>query len=182
MSYDLKKPMPPSVNLTKASIGLVDVTLTWTSQTDVDLGVMYELADGSQPRVVQALDHDFGNLDAPPFIALSGDDRSGGREVVTINLAQASNIKRALVFAFIYDGGDWRDVGDAEVTVKHPALGEFYFSLNGAKAKSCALVDLQADGQGGLNMTRLGEFFAGYHQEIDRRYGWPNINWVAGSK
>jgi len=177
-----KKPMPQSVNLTKVDNGIVEIILTWTSRTDVDLAVMYELTDGSQPRVVQALDRHFGSLNASPYIALNGDDRSGGREIVTINLAQASNIKRALVFAFIYEGGNWRGVGDAEVTVKHPALGEFYFSLNKARAKSCALVDLQADGQGGLDMTRLGEFFTGYHQEIDHHYGWPNINWVAGSK
>lgn len=183
MSVNLeKKPMPQSVNLTKSPGGVIEVVLTWTSRTDVDLAVMYELTDGSERRVVQALDRNFGSLDAPPYIALSGDDRSGGREVVTINLAQAGNIRRALVFAFIYQGGSWQKVGDAEVTVKHPVLGRFYFPLNKARAKSCALVDLQADGEGGLNMTRLGEFFSGYHQEIDSHYGWPKINWVAGSK
>lgn len=178
----VKKPMPQAVNLAKVDNGIVEVALTWTSQTDVDLAVMYELTDGSRPRVVQALDRHFGDLNVPPYIALSGDDRSGGREVVTINLAQAGNIKRALVFAFIYEGGSWQRVGDAEVTVKHPTLGEFYFSLNKAEAMSCTLIDLRTDGRGGLDMTRLGEFFAGYHQEIDRYYGWPNINWRAGSK
>jgi len=43
---------------------------------DLDLGCLYELADGSK-GVVQALGNSFGSLTSPPYISLDGDDRSG---------------------------------------------------------------------------------------------------------
>jgi tellurite resistance protein TerA len=144
---------------------------------------MYQLTDGSQPRVVQALDKNFGSLNSAPYVLLSGDDRSGGSENLKINLAKADEIKRLLVFAFIYAGSNWKKVGDAQVRIQNPVGGDDYLiRLEGAKAASCALIDLQNDGSGNLRMTRLEQYFRGFHQDIDSYYGWPNINWVKGSK
>lgn len=41
---------------------------------DLDLGCLYELADGSK-GIVQALGNSFGALNTHPFIQLDGDDR-----------------------------------------------------------------------------------------------------------
>src|SRR5438128_1255594 len=43
---------------------------------DLDLACMYELTDGTK-GVVQPLGEFFGNINEPPYIHLSGDDRFG---------------------------------------------------------------------------------------------------------
>jgi len=161
---------------------IVTIDLTWTSRTDVDLGMMIEFNDGTT-RVVQALGKDFGSLDSEPYIWLSGDDRRGGHEQLKLDLARMGNVRRAMAIAFIYRGfGGWKRVGEAKVTIHHPTQGDFEIVLGKNGGKSCALVDFRSDDAGGLSMERLGEFFPGYHQDIDQFYKWPNINWVAGRK
>jgi len=178
-----------SVKLTKirktsaTTPSIVTLDLYWTTDTDVDLGVLLELRDGPRRKyVIQALDREFGSLTSAPYISLSGDDRHGGHEQIQLDLAHMDNVVRAMAFAYIYQGGNWRTVGDARVEVHHPTLGDFVIPLDKSRAHSCALVDFQSDGNGGLVMTRLAEFFRGYQADIDRHYGWPNINWQAGSK
>jgi len=96
------KPTPTKVTLTKGSpnvslskqSGRLQVNLNWDARPpqakqggflkrlaasrgiDLDLGCLYELADGTK-GVVQALGNAFGQLDAAPYILLNGDDRSG---------------------------------------------------------------------------------------------------------
>ena len=43
---------------------------------DLDVGCLYELQDGSR-GALQAFGKKFGRLDAPPYIALSADERTG---------------------------------------------------------------------------------------------------------
>ena len=43
---------------------------------DLDLGCLYELADGRK-GVIQALGNAFGSLNRRPWILLDGDDRTG---------------------------------------------------------------------------------------------------------
>lgn len=163
--------------------GIMTVTLRWSSRTDVDLACMWETIDG-RTGVIQALDRDFGSLTQAPYVSLDGDARSGGVEVLKVNLAHADQLRRALVFAFIYEGGDWRDVHDATVTVEHPSQGEFLVELSGQRRKrTCALVDLQSTHPGGpLALTREEVYFGGYHEEVDKHYDWPRINWRPGTK
>lgn len=73
---------------------------------DLDLGCMFEFKDGSK-GIVQALGKNFGSLERPPYIFLDGDDRTGTvsqGENLYINGKQWSDIKRVMVFAFIYEG------------------------------------------------------------------------------
>lgn len=73
---------------------------------DLDLACLWELTDGRK-GVVQALGNAFGALDTPPYAQLDGDDRSGsatGGENLRINLTHLAEIRRVLVFAFIYEG------------------------------------------------------------------------------
>ena len=118
----------PSVSLAKGAgaSGRMRVSLTWNARPegasgggggflkkltgggakgiDLDLGALYELQDGKK-GVVQALGNSFGAVDRPPYVLLDGDDRTGGGgENMTINLDHLADLKRVLVFAFIYDG------------------------------------------------------------------------------
>ena len=86
----LEKP-GQTVSLEKkgASFGEITVNLNWSrgrkgffgggNAIDLDLGCLLELT-GGRVGVVQALGRVFGSFDQPPFIALSGDDRRGGRD------------------------------------------------------------------------------------------------------
>ena len=73
---------------------------------DLDLGCMFEFKDGSK-GIVQALGNHFGQLDRSPYIFLDGDDRTGSvslGENLYINGKHWDQIKRVMVFAFIYEG------------------------------------------------------------------------------
>ncbi|GAA3235914.1 hypothetical protein GCM10020256_54150 [Streptomyces thermocoprophilus] len=71
---------------------------------DLDLGCLYELADGTK-GVVQPLGGLLGDVNSPPYVKLSGDDRFGSAsgETMYINLDHRDKIKRLLVFVYIYD-------------------------------------------------------------------------------
>ncbi len=184
MGITLEKGTP--VSLTKTDAGLMEVILSWEkSGVDVDLACMIEtVEDGvrAKPIVIQALDKKYGSISKAPFVALDRDVRTGGStETLTVNLARSHKIVRALIFAFIYEGGTWGKAGNAKVQIKHPQ-GDYEFAFSDRNARSCVLVDLQNDGSGNLNMSREGTFFSGFHREIDQHYGWPKIDWVAGRK
>lgn len=180
------------ISFQKAESGLITVTSSWTSKYDVDLVALYELSDPfvkeeERKSAVQALGKMFGRIGRAPYILLDGDRRSGGQEQLKINLPRAHNLNRVLVFAYIYGPGTWKDVRDAQVVVHHPTeRTDHTFRLQGTSrqeknAKSCALVDLVSDGNGGLTLTPLGKYFDGTHREIDHYYGF-GIRWGFGSK
>lgn len=76
-----------------------------TSGINLELGCLYELNDGRK-GAVQALGNAFGSLTNPPFISLDGDDRIGdsaGCENLRIKGNMVSQIKRILVYTFIYE-------------------------------------------------------------------------------
>lgn len=162
------------------SAALATVTLTWTSDSDPDLGALCKARD-CDPYVVQALGKTFGMLGKPPFALLDRDDRNGGQEVITINLARADQIERILVYGTIYRGGTWRNVGDARVTVRHPDHDEYIVDLSKSDARSVGLIDFRHE-NGGLVMTRLEDFIFGTEPDIDRFYGFPNLKWKTGTK
>ena len=74
---------------------------------DLDLACLWEFSDGSK-GVVQALGNAFqAPYQGAPIIRLDGDDRSGavtGGENMFIDLSRVNEIRRILVFAFIYEG------------------------------------------------------------------------------
>ena len=115
----------PSVSLTKqgSAGGQLRVNLQWStgagqqrkglfggkrgSGVDLDLACLWEFTDGSK-GVVQALGNAFqAPYHGAPIIRLDGDDRSGasvGGENMFIDLSRVNEIRRILVFAFIYEG------------------------------------------------------------------------------
>jgi tellurite resistance protein TerA len=151
---------------------------------DLDLGCLYELTDGRK-GVVQALGNSFGALDRPPFIQLDADDRSGastGGENLRINLDQARNIRRILVFAFIYEGVPAWDQADGVVTL-FPASGEpievrLDETAPGARSCAIALID---NARGDFEIRREVQYINGAQDALDRAYGW-GMNWQAGRK
>jgi tellurite resistance protein TerA len=151
---------------------------------DLDLGCLWELTDGTK-GVVQALGNAFGQLDRAPFIALSGDDRSGansGGEDMFINLAHAGQIKRVLVFACIYEGVASFDQANGVVTLS-PASGpaiEVRLDEQAGGSRMCAIALIEG-GSTGLTIRREVQYVQGTQSALDQAYGW-GMNWARGRK
>ncbi|MFG2640568.1 TerD family protein [Streptomyces sp. NPDC048370] len=155
---------------------------------DLDLCVLYELADGSK-GVVQAL-QGFGSLTEPPYVQLDADDRTGARaegENLTINLDRADEFRRLLVFVVIYAGAsDFADL-HATVTLKPHDGAPIEFSLDECTvpARTCALALLTQE-DGDLTVRREARFLVNepgisMQQTADEAYGW-GLNWTPAVK
>ncbi|WP_305094959.1 Tellurium resistance [Prescottella sp. R16] len=195
----------PTVSLAKSGDGqgTMRVNLNWTAgaapagkgflaklkaaaapSIDLDLGAMYELADGSR-GVVQALGNSFGNLNQPPFIHLDGDDRSGSNtagENLHINLADIGKFRRILIFAYIYEGVPNWSQANGVVTLFPTSGPQVEVRLDSAdnQAVSCAIAMLESNGRE-LTVTREVRYIRGSQQEIDSTYGF-GMNWTPGRK
>jgi tellurite resistance protein TerA len=199
----------PTVSLTKGGSGggLLRVNLNWTARaaapqgggflkrlaasaapsTDLDLGCLYEFTDGSK-GVVQALGNAFtagGSFSPKPVIWLDGDDRSGTNtagENLHVDLSQAKNIRRILVFAQIYEGAsNW--AAAAGVVTLFPASGpqvEIQLDEHDPKSRLCAIA--MFEGQNGeLTVRREVRYIHGSQRNLDEQYGW-GMQWTAGRK
>lgn len=159
------------------------ITASATPAIDLDLGCLYELADGSK-GCVQALGEAFRDRNpGKPIVWLDGDDRSGTNsdgENLLIDLNRLNEIKRIAVFALIYEGvPNWATadgvvtmfpVGQAPITVRLDEPGS---------TQMCAIAMLENVG-GQLAVHRLVHHFAG-HMPMDEHYGW-GMQWKAGRK
>ncbi|MEU3183108.1 Tellurium resistance [Streptomyces sp. NPDC006923] len=150
---------------------------------DLDIGCMYELTDGSK-GVVQPLGSLFGDLNGPPYVKLSGDDRFGAPsgETIFVNLDHQEEIKRLLVFVYIYDQTPAFDRTHAKVTL-YPSNGpriEIELDEHAPQARSCAVFSLE-NIKGELIVRREVKFVYGFQAELDRLYGW-GMQWGRGYK
>lgn len=150
---------------------------------DLDIGCLYELADGTK-GVVQPLGSFFGDLNAPPYVKLSGDDRFGAPsgETIYVNLDQRESIKRLLVFAYIYDQTPAFDRTHAKVTLwpnNGPRI-EIELDERAPQARSCAVVSIE-NVKGDIVVRREVRFVYGFQAELDRLYGW-GLQWGRGYK
>ncbi|KQM63386.1 universal stress protein [Sphingomonas sp. Leaf17] len=176
-----------------ASFGEIVVNLNWSrgkkglfgsgSAIDLDLGCLFELADGRK-GAVQALGNSFGSFDAAPYIMLSGDDRTGdvsSGETMRINGARWAEVKRVIVFANIYDGvPNWQQT-DGVVTVTMPDQPPIEVRMTEGRndQRLCGIVLIENRG-GSFDATRIVEYFRD-QQVLDERLGW-GMRWVAGRK
>ncbi len=198
----------PQVSLTKSggSTGTMRINLNWSAGApaapaksgffarlaapaaakgvDLDLGCLYELADGTK-GVVQALGNAFGALDRAPWIQLDGDDRTGSvttGENMSINLTQPGRFRRVLIFAMIYEGApNWAAV-DGVVTLS-PVAGpqiEVRLDATAQEARICAVAQLVNSG-GDLVINREVQYINGGQSVLDRAYSW-GMNWAPGRK
>lgn len=150
---------------------------------DLDMGCLYELNDGSR-GVVQPLGNLLGDINDPPYVKLSGDDRfgSGSGETLYVNLDHAGDIKRLLVFVYIYDQTPAFDRTHAMVTL-FPVTGprvEIPLEERHPQARSCAVVSLEHV-KGEFIVRREVKFVYGFQAELDRLYGW-GLQWGRGYK
>lgn len=202
-------PPPPPVRLSKVtlekpgqtislekrgtSFGEIVVNLNWSrgrkgffgggQAVDLDLGCLFELADGRK-GVVQALGNVFGSFSQPPYMALSGDDRTGDvsqGETLKINGAHWSDIRRLVVFANIYDGvPNWQQTdGVVQVTMPDQPPIEVRMTEGRNDRRLCGIVVIEND-SGRLKATRIVEYFRD-QEKLDRRFDW-GLRWVAGAK
>ena len=194
MAVELKKGQ--KVNLVKKgpSIGEILINLNWDQPKkrlffspqpiDLDLGCLYELQDGRK-GTVQALGKAFGNLKEPPYIALDGDDRTGesvGGENLRINGAMIPQIKRVLIYTFIYEGAaNWQQANGI-VTLKYPGNEDIIVKMDeySTTQKMCAIALLENTSGDTFSVEKQVRFFDG-HRVMDQAYNW-GLHWVAGKK
>jgi tellurite resistance protein TerA len=159
-----------------------------SSGIDLDLGCMYEMADG-RPGLVQALGNAWGDFDRPPYIKLATDDRTGQSrdgENIEINGEHFGEIKRALIFAFIYQGAPNWAATDGVVTINMPDQAPIEVRLDqGGSQMMCAIAMIE-NRSGSLQVTKLAEYFAqqgkeSAHELMDRRFGF-GLRWKTGTK
>lgn len=185
-----------SISLEKSASGFgeIKVNLNWnqgkaggffsrSKSIDLDVGCLFELSDGHK-GVVQALGNSFGALDYEPYIQLMGDDRTGsvaGGEWLHINGKKWTEVRRILIFAFIYEGApNWKET-DGVVTVFIPGQPDIEVRLNeeGGRHGMCAIAMLE-NINGAVKVSRHVDFHTG-HRAMDSAFGW-GMRWTAGSK
>ncbi|QZI72205.1 TerD family protein [Pseudomonas protegens] len=183
-----------SLEKTAAGFGEIRVNLNWnqgksggffsrSKSIDLDVGCLFELQDGHK-GVVQALGNAFGDLEDEPYIQLMGDDRTGsvsGGEWIHINGKKWGEIKRILVYAFIYEGAPNWGQTDGVVTIFIPGQPEIEVRLNeeGGSLGCCAIALLEND-NGAVKVSRRVDFHRS-QEPMDKAYSW-GMRWSAGSK
>lgn len=190
----------PTISLEKKTdFGEIKINLNWSRQSksasggffgfgkpkaiDLDLGCLFELQDGTK-SVIQSLGNCFGDYHNFPFIELMGDDRTGAAvdgEWLRINGAHWKEIKRIVVFAYIYEGAPNWQATDGIVTLFVPGQPPIEVRMNeeGGQYGMCAVALLE-NINGAVNVRREVRFFEG-HLEVDQAYRW-GMRWKTGSK
>lgn len=201
MAINLQKGQ--KVNLSKKSgtnIGEILINLNWNSRPvkksilsgflggssgiDLDLGCLFELKNGLK-GTVQALGNSFGSLINPPFISLDGDDRTGNStegENLRINGNKIAEMKRILVYTFVYEGvANWQQA-DAIVTVKYPNAEDIVVKMDNYNSKNlmCGLVLFENVNDETFSVEKIVQFYTG-HQDLDRAFNW-GMKWKVGHK
>lgn len=151
---------------------------------DLDLGCLYELEDGSR-GAIQAFGEKFGDFESLPYMALSGDERTGDAEgndeYILVNGAHWDKIKRILVYIYIYKGApNWEQI-NPHIIVDIPGEEDLVVTL-GAHDENlslCAVGGLE-NVRGGIKLTNYTEYFPG-HLEMDRAFGF-GLEWGDGKK
>ncbi len=201
MSINLTK--GHKVNLRKSGssgLGEILINLNWNSRPqkqgffaslfgvnqgiDLDLGCLYELKNGKK-GTVQALGNSFGSLTRAPYIALDGDDRTGASaagENLRIDGNRIADIKRVLVYTFIYEGiANWQQA-NAVVTIKYPGAEDIIVQMDSfnSSEKMCGLVLFENVSDTTFSVEKIVQFFPG-HSALDNAFHW-GLKWVPGRK
>lgn len=194
---------PIRINALKEGFPAIEIDLSWDrpeykannflslaksavtkEKADLDLGCLYELKDG-QKGCLQAFGELYGSYDTAPYIQHSGDERTGesegADESFTINGAHWNDIKRVLVYAYIYQGVENWNLIRSECMLRVGSHETVRLSLEAKKEvlPICALMTLENE-DGHIVITRRAEYFRG-HPALDRAYGY-GIEWTKGEK
>lgn len=148
---------------------------------DLDLGCMYETANGNK-GVIQPLGGNFGSKNSSPYIFLDKDDRTGAAsDGENMFVYRPETIKRIMFFALIYQGAaDFRSVG-GRMFFKVSNGEEIYLELNNPDANRpfCAAAMISNLGSQ-VSILKEEKYFKD-HQEADKYYRF-GFRWTAGSK
>ena len=201
MAINLQKGQKVSLEKkSPAGLGEILVNLNWNARPakkgllsglfggpqgiDLDLGCLFELKDGRK-GAVQALGNSFGSLNQAPFISLDGDDRTGAAaagENLRINGNQISQIKRVIVYTFIYEGvANWQQA-DAVVTIKYPGAEDLIIKMDSYNSSEgmCGLALFENVNDETFSVEKIVQFYSG-HPALDQAFNW-GLNWKAGRK
>ena len=198
------------INLEKPSgkplTGEIIINLDWNkggffknlfgNAVDLDLGCFYELRDGKK-MLIDGLQFSHGRggnrhhqtrqgcYDNAPYIWHQGDDRGGGSssgETILVNPNGVSQIKRIIVYTFIYEGvAKWSET-NAVVTVKVPGCDDVVVEMGQkySNKKFFAIAQLDFGTDSSITVKKLVTFHDS-HSDCDKMYGW-GFNYTAGSK
>lgn len=151
---------------------------------DLDLGCLYELEDGHR-GAVQAFGNLMGNFNEMPYLALSGDEKTGDKdgddEWIKINGAEWPKIKRLLFYVYIYDGvSNWAEC-QPQIQVRIPGQKPMVVTIASGHDDMdiCAIASLE-NVRNGIKLTNFTEYFPG-QAEMDRAFGY-GIEWADGAK
>ncbi|MGO4179983.1 TerD family protein [Paenibacillus sp. MCAF9] len=187
------------INLQKGagSLGEIVVNLNWnqkkastgffgrsSSGVDLDVGCLYELKNGMKGSV-QALGNSFGDFSRAPYVSLDGDDRTGSittGENLRINGNKVSEIKRIVIYAYIYEGAtNWAEAaGIVTITQTGGPDIEVRMDEHNNRKGMCAIAMIENVNDQTFSIQRLVQYFSG-HKELDEAYRW-GLRWVQGSK
>jgi len=151
---------------------------------DLDIGCLYEMHDGTR-GAIQAFGEKFGSFDQPPYMKLSGDERTGNAEghdeFILVNGRHWNEVKRVLVYIYIYEGAPtWSEI-NPQIILDVPGEDDLIVTL-GAHDDAlalCAVGGLE-NVRGGIKLTNYTEYFPG-HYEMDRAFGF-GLEWGDGRK
>ena len=151
---------------------------------DLDLACMYELADGTK-GVVQPLGDFLGDLNAPPYVKLSGDDRFGvGVRRDDLRQPRPPGRDQAAAGLRLHLRRHARlrpHARHGRRSSRATARGSRSRSTSGhPQARSCAVVLIE-NVKGELIVRREVKYVYGFQAELDRLYGW-GLQWGRGYK
>jgi tellurite resistance protein TerA len=187
----------PTVSLKKVgtSFGEIRLNLNWnqsgqktgffggSKKVDLDLGVLYELDDGSR-GAIQALGNSFGAYESKPWIELSGDDRTGAAadgETIRVNGRFFDHVTRLAVFALIYDGApNWQQT-DGIVRMNIPGQPEIEVHMNEGRndRRLCGIAVIENVG-GELRIKRHMQYYRD-QKDFAETVG-IKLRWTVGTK
>lgn len=151
---------------------------------DLDLGCLYELKDGTR-GALQAFGKLHGNLEQPPYIALSRDEREGDEagddEFMRISGKNWNQISRIFIYAYIYKGApNWEVIKpQIHVTVPHHKPLVVVPSVHRTDLSLCVIAGIE-NRRDGIVLTNNTEYYPG-HAEMDRALGF-GLEWEDGEK
>ena len=151
---------------------------------DLDIGCLYELKDGTRGSI-QAFGEKFGDFNEPPYMSLSGDERTGDAEghdeYILVNGRKWEEIKRILVYIYIYKGAPTWSLIKPQVVLDVPGENDLYVTLSAHDDKLCLCAVGEIENvRNGIKLTNRTEYFPG-HQEMDRAFGY-GLEWADGKK
>ncbi|PZP56018.1 MAG: Tellurium resistance protein TerA [Micavibrio aeruginosavorus] len=192
-----------SVTPPKGGFGAITVAASWDTQVkdvgskigkllglkakgdiDLDLGCLYELHDGHR-GAVQCFGKLHGNFNDKPYLSLSEDEQTGDKqgddEWIRINGAKWSEIKRLLVYVYIYEGAsNWGEF-QPQIQIRIPNEKPMVVTIGSPNDDMdiCAVAGIE-NVRNGIKLTNYTEYFPG-QAEMDRAFGF-GIEWDEGKK